>query len=102
MLTLFGESVTTEAIGSVTTEHAHEEAETVTLSPAAQGNVGLKLAKVVLRPFERTITVPAFNPSLVAGDRVLQTPVHDQAGSPPQHQHAPEAIQSPQRDRPDG
>ena len=40
-------------------DHKHIEAEAVKLSQAAQANVGLQLAKVELRPFERTITVPA-------------------------------------------
>lgn len=40
-------------------DHKHEEAAAVKLSPTAQENVGLKLAKVELRPFDRTITVPA-------------------------------------------
>ena len=41
------------------TDHKHEEAAAVKLSPTAQDNVGLKLAKVELSAFERTITVPA-------------------------------------------
>ena len=36
----------------------HDEAPTVKLSTAAQENIGLRLAKVDLRSFERTITVP--------------------------------------------
>ena len=40
-------------------DHKHDEAEAVKLSQAAQENVGLRLAKVELRSFERTITVPA-------------------------------------------
>jgi multidrug efflux pump subunit AcrA (membrane-fusion protein) len=40
-------------------DHDHEEASAVRLSPTAQDNVGLKLAKVELRTFERTIHVPA-------------------------------------------
>ena len=40
-------------------DHNHIEAEAVKLSRTAQANVGLQLAKVELRPFERTITVPA-------------------------------------------
>jgi biotin carboxyl carrier protein len=43
----------TEAAG-----HVEDEAPTVKLSAAAQANVGLRLAKVELRSFERTITVP--------------------------------------------
>jgi multidrug efflux pump subunit AcrA (membrane-fusion protein) len=40
-------------------DHKHEEAAAVKLSPTAQENVGLKLAKVERRAFERTITAPA-------------------------------------------
>lgn len=40
-------------------DHKHEEAAAVTLSGTAQANVGLELAKVELRQFERTITVPS-------------------------------------------
>ncbi len=39
--------------------HEHDEAAAVKLSAAAQDNVGLKLAKVELRPFERTVSIPA-------------------------------------------
>jgi multidrug efflux pump subunit AcrA (membrane-fusion protein) len=39
-------------------DHKHEEASTVRLSANAQANVGLRLAKVELKAFERTITVP--------------------------------------------
>ena len=39
-------------------DHKHVEAEAVKLSQNAQTNVGLRLAKVELQPFERTITVP--------------------------------------------
>ncbi|OHB79693.1 MAG: hypothetical protein A2W31_13370 [Planctomycetes bacterium RBG_16_64_10] len=40
-------------------DHKHEEAAAVKLSPTAQENVGLKLAKVELRAFDRMLTVPA-------------------------------------------
>jgi multidrug efflux pump subunit AcrA (membrane-fusion protein) len=40
-------------------DHKHDEAEAVKLSAKAQENVGLRLEKVALRPFERTISVPA-------------------------------------------
>jgi multidrug efflux pump subunit AcrA (membrane-fusion protein) len=40
-------------------DHKHVEAEAVKLSQAAQQNVGMRLGKVELRSFERTITVPA-------------------------------------------
>jgi cobalt-zinc-cadmium efflux system membrane fusion protein len=40
-------------------DHRHVEAEAIKLSPTAQANVGLRLATVELRPFERTISVPA-------------------------------------------
>lgn len=39
--------------------HRHDETAAMRLSTAAQQNVGLKLAKVKLSAFERTITVPA-------------------------------------------
>ena len=48
-----------EPPGEKVPDHKHIEADAVTLSQAAQANVGLQLAKVELRPFERTITVPA-------------------------------------------
>jgi biotin carboxyl carrier protein len=48
-----------ESPGEKVPDHKHIEAEAVKLSQAAQANVGLQLAKVELRPFERTITVPA-------------------------------------------
>jgi membrane fusion protein, heavy metal efflux system len=40
-------------------DHRHEDAAAVKLSRNAQENVGLQLAKVELRAFERTMTVPA-------------------------------------------
>ncbi len=48
-----------EAPAEKSQDHKHVEAEAVKLSQAAQANVGLQLATVELRPFERTITVPA-------------------------------------------
>jgi biotin carboxyl carrier protein len=39
--------------------HRHDEAAAVKLSKSAQENVGLRLATVELKPFERTMTVPA-------------------------------------------
>jgi membrane fusion protein, heavy metal efflux system len=39
--------------------HQHDEAASVKLSPAAQANVGVQVATVALKPFERTINVPA-------------------------------------------
>ena len=48
-----------EAPGETVFDHKHIEADAVTLSRAAQANVGLQLAKVELSPYERTITVPA-------------------------------------------
>lgn len=39
--------------------HQHDEAATVSLSVSAQENVGVQVAMVKLKPFERTITVPA-------------------------------------------
>jgi membrane fusion protein, heavy metal efflux system len=38
--------------------HKHDEAGAIKLSKQAQGNIGLQLARIELRPFERTITVP--------------------------------------------
>ena len=40
-------------------DHKHEEAAAVTLSQAAAENVGIRLAVVELRPFDRSITIPA-------------------------------------------
>lgn len=48
-----------DAHGKKTPDHKHVEADAVKLSTAAQANVGVQLAKVELRSFERTITVPA-------------------------------------------
>jgi membrane fusion protein, heavy metal efflux system len=48
-----------ESAGARVPDHKHVETESVKLSQAAQQNVGMRLAKVELRPFERTITVPA-------------------------------------------
>lgn len=39
--------------------HQHDEAEALRLSKQAEANIGLRLAKVELRPFDRTISVPA-------------------------------------------
>ncbi len=39
-------------------DHVHDEASAIKLSTQAQGNIGLRTAKVELKPFERTITVP--------------------------------------------
>jgi membrane fusion protein, heavy metal efflux system len=39
--------------------HQHDEASTVRLSAAAQANVGIRVARLETKPFERTITVPA-------------------------------------------
>jgi membrane fusion protein, heavy metal efflux system len=44
---------------SPASDHKHDEAAAVKLSAAAQENVGLRLAAVELKPFERTMTVPA-------------------------------------------
>lgn len=40
-------------------KHLHNEAASVSLSPEAQANVGIQTAIIELKPFERTITVPA-------------------------------------------
>ncbi len=39
-------------------DHAHDEAAAVKLSSAARKNIGLRLATVELKPFERSMTVP--------------------------------------------
>jgi len=39
-------------------DHKHDEAAAIKLSQQARGNIGLRTAKVELKPFERTITVP--------------------------------------------
>jgi len=44
---------------SKTDDHKHDEAGALRLSRAAEETVGVRLAKLELRPFERTITVPA-------------------------------------------
>jgi len=44
--------------GKTRYDHEHDEAAAITLSKQAKGNIGLRLARVELRPFERTITVP--------------------------------------------
>jgi multidrug efflux pump subunit AcrA (membrane-fusion protein) len=44
---------------SKTANHKHEEAAAVKLSLAAQANVGLRLEPLELKPFERTMKVPA-------------------------------------------
>jgi len=41
-----------------TYNHKHDEAGAIKLSTQARGNIGLRTAKVELKPFERTITVP--------------------------------------------
>lgn len=43
---------------SATLGHRHDDAAAVHLSPAAQESVRLRLVKVELQPFERTISVP--------------------------------------------
>jgi multidrug efflux pump subunit AcrA (membrane-fusion protein) len=45
-------------LSSAGADHKHDEASAVKLSLTAQENVGLRLAKVELREFERTINVP--------------------------------------------
>jgi cobalt-zinc-cadmium efflux system membrane fusion protein len=39
-------------------DHPHDEAAAIQLSRQARGNIGLRLERVALRSFERTITVP--------------------------------------------
>ncbi len=47
-----------ESRGTKAYDHKHDEAGAVKLSQQARGNIGLRTAKVELKPFERTITVP--------------------------------------------
>lgn len=47
-----------EGAHAASADHEHVETEAVRLSRNAQQNVGMQLAKVELRSFERTITVP--------------------------------------------
>jgi len=44
--------------GKARYDHVHDEAAAIRLSKQARGNIGLRLARVELRPFERTVTVP--------------------------------------------
>jgi multidrug efflux pump subunit AcrA (membrane-fusion protein) len=54
-----GDSAAEDAHGeSNAADHKHVEAEAVKLSQTAQQNVGMRLTKVELQSFERTITVP--------------------------------------------
>jgi membrane fusion protein, heavy metal efflux system len=46
-------------VESPVSDHKHDESAAVKLSTAAQQNVGLRLTAVELKPFERTMTVPA-------------------------------------------
>lgn len=39
-------------------DHKHDEAASIKLSKQAQNNIGLRLTKVALEPFERTMNVP--------------------------------------------
>jgi membrane fusion protein, heavy metal efflux system len=39
-------------------DHEHDEAGALVLSKQAKANIGMRVARVELRPFERTITVP--------------------------------------------
>jgi membrane fusion protein, heavy metal efflux system len=48
-----------ESAAAKAPDHKHVEAEAVKLSQAAQQNVGMRLDKIALRSFERTVTVPA-------------------------------------------
>jgi cobalt-zinc-cadmium efflux system membrane fusion protein len=45
-------------VGETVYDHKHDEAAAIKLSKQAQGNIGLRLIKVELRPFERTMAVP--------------------------------------------
>ena len=47
-----------ESRGKKAYDHKHDEASAIELSPQARGNIGLRTAKVTLKPLERTITVP--------------------------------------------
>jgi cobalt-zinc-cadmium efflux system membrane fusion protein len=44
--------------GKARYDHVHDEAAAIKLSKQARGNIGLRMARVELKPFERTITVP--------------------------------------------
>ena len=44
--------------GKTQYDHKHDEAAAIKLSKSAQGNIGLHLTRIELRPFERTMTVP--------------------------------------------
>ncbi len=44
--------------GKAAYDHEHDEAAAIKLSKQARGNIGLRMARVELKPFERTITVP--------------------------------------------
>jgi cobalt-zinc-cadmium efflux system membrane fusion protein len=47
-----------EHSGGAASDHEHDDAAAVKLSENAQANVGLRLEKLALRPFERMVTVP--------------------------------------------
>lgn len=53
-----GHDHASESGGKKAYDHKHDEAAAIKLSQQARGNIGLHLAKVELKPFERTITVP--------------------------------------------
>lgn len=52
---------------------AHDEGTSIELSPEAQKNIGLNVAAVELRPFERTVTVPAIVVERPGRSRVVIT-----------------------------
>lgn len=45
-------------MGKADSNHVHDETAAIKLSKQARGNIGLRTARVELKPFERTITVP--------------------------------------------
>lgn len=47
-----------EAAAKPKYDHPHDEADALKLSSQAKGNIGLRMAKVELRPFERAVPVP--------------------------------------------
>ncbi len=53
-----GHDHASETGGKKAYDHKHDEASAIKLSQQARGNIGLRMAKVELKPFERTITVP--------------------------------------------
>ncbi|MHB1036246.1 MAG: efflux RND transporter periplasmic adaptor subunit [Pirellulales bacterium] len=53
-----GHDHASDSPGEKVPDHKHDEAAAIKLSKPAQANIGLRLAQVELRAFERTMTVP--------------------------------------------